>query len=57
MPDEIDYSKTAWGGESVHMHTNPPIGGMQANEIAARRWIQDWEKVEETITEINVSAR
>lgn len=25
MPDEIDYSKIAWGDESVRMHTDPPM--------------------------------
>ena len=25
MPVEVDYSKTAWGDESVRMHTDPPM--------------------------------
>ena len=33
------------------------FGDVQASEVTARRWIQDWEKVKETITEISVSVR
>ncbi|MBQ9000982.1 MAG: hypothetical protein IJ087_03930, partial [Eggerthellaceae bacterium] len=35
MPDEIDYSKTAWGDESVRITANPSFYAMAACVIDA----------------------